>query len=36
MDVFTTLNSLNVNDHTEKKVTDGGKTMLTYFSWPWA
>lgn len=36
MDVFNTLNALNVNEHTEKKVTDGGKTMLTYLSWPWA
>lgn len=36
MTVFETLNSLNVNEHTEKKVTDAGKTTLTYLSWPWA
>lgn len=36
MNVFDTLNSLNVNEHTEKKATDGGRTMLTYLSWPWA
>ena len=34
--VFETLNGLNVNGHTEKKLTDGGKTALTYLSWPWA
>ena len=36
MTVFETLNSLNVNGHTEKKQTDGGRTTLTYLSWPWA
>ena len=36
MTVFETLNGLNVNEHTEKKVTDGGRTTLTYLSWPWA
>lgn len=36
MTVFETLNGLNVNGHTEKKVTDGGRTTLTYLSWPWA
>lgn len=35
MTVFETLNSLNVNGHTEKKRVDG-KTELTYLSWPWA
>ena len=34
--VFDVLNGLNVNEHTEKKVTDGGRTTLTYLSWPWA
>lgn len=32
--VFQTLNSLNVNGHTEKKKT--GSTELTYLSWAWA
>lgn len=32
--VFQTLNSLNVNEHTEKKKT--GNTELTYLSWAWA
>ena len=32
--VFQTLNSLNVNGHTEKKKT--GNTELTYLSWAWA
>ena len=32
--VFETLNSVNVNDHTEVK--DTGKTKLTYLSWAWA
>ena len=36
MTVFETLNSLNVNGHTEQKQTDGGRTTLTYLSWPWA
>jgi hypothetical protein len=30
MSVFETLNSINVNEHTEKK------SGLTYLSWPWA
>ena len=34
MTVFDTLNSLNVNEHTEQK--DTGKAKLTYLSWPWA
>ena len=34
--VFETLSVLNVNEHTEKKQTDGGRTTLTYLSWPWA
>lgn len=32
--VFKTLNSINVNGHTEKKKT--GNTELTYLSWSWA
>lgn len=32
--VFTTLNGINVNGHTEKKKT--GNTELTYLSWAWA
>lgn len=32
--VFDTLNSINVNEHTEVK--DTGKTKLTYLSWAWA
>lgn len=36
MTVFETLNGLNINGHTEQKVTDGGRTKLTYLSWPWA
>ena len=36
MTVFETLSGLNVNDHTEQKITDGGRTTLTYLSWPWA
>lgn len=34
--VFNRLNAINVNDHTEKKETDGGRTLLTYLSWPFA
>lgn len=34
MSIFETLNSVNVNGHTEKKKT--GSTELTYLSWPWA
>ena len=30
IDVFNTLNAINVNDHTEKK------NGLTYLSWAWA
>lgn len=33
-EVFETLNSINVNDRTEKKST--GSTELTYLSWPFA
>ena len=36
MNTFETLNAINVNEHTEKKETDGGRTLLTYLSWPWA
>ena len=36
MTVFETLNGLNVNGHTEQKAVDGGRTTLTYLSWPWA
>lgn len=32
--VFKELNSINVNDHVEKKNT--GKTSLSYLSWTWA
>lgn len=32
--VFSTLNAINVNGHTEKKNT--GSAELTYLSWPWA
>lgn len=32
--VFATLNTINVNDHTEVK--DNGQTKLTYLSWVWA
>lgn len=32
--VFATLNSINVNDHVEKK--SNGKVELTYLSWAWA
>lgn len=32
--VFNTLNSLNVNEHVEKKNT--GKALLSYLSWSWA
>lgn len=32
--VFKTLNTINVNGHTEKKKT--GNTELTYLSWSWA
>lgn len=35
MNVFETLNSLNVNDRTEKK-SIGNNQDLTYLSWPWA
>lgn len=31
---FTTLNGVNVNEHTEQKTT--GNTTLTYLSWAWA
>lgn len=34
MEVFETLNTINVNDHTEKKKT--GNAELTYLSWPFA
>ena len=34
MSVFETLNSINVNGHTEKKKT--GSRELTYLSWAWA
>lgn len=33
--VFETLNSINVNDHTEQKKTNTGAS-LTYLSWAWA
>ena len=33
--VFSTLNGINVNGHTEKKKT-GSNTELTYLSWAWA
>ena len=36
MSVFATLNAVNVNEHTEQKETDNGKTKLTYLSWPCA
>lgn len=32
--VFSTLNAINCNEHTEKKKQ--GSTELTYLSWPWA
>ena len=32
--LFTELNAINVNEHTEKKKT--GSTELTYLSWAWA
>ena len=32
--VFLTLNSLNVNEHVEKKKT--GNIELSYLSWAWA
>lgn len=32
--VFATLNSINVNEHTEVK--DNGQAKLTYLSWVWA
>lgn len=34
INVFNTLNSINVNEHTETK--DTGSAKLTYLSWPWA
>ena len=34
MSVFETLNTINVNEHTEIK--DTGTAKLTYLSWPWA
>lgn len=36
MNTFDMLNAVNVNDYTEKKETDGGRTLLTYLSWPFA
>lgn len=32
--IFSTLNAIDVNGHTEKKKT--GSAELTYLSWPWA
>ena len=39
--IFDTLNSINVNEHVEKKKTgeknpDGSEKFLTYLSWVWA